>query len=51
MLAGLDGAVQDEINDLKIGTGSAILRPHNGLLAVFKPSLQLASTKRRLMSG
>nr|SAY44329.1 Uncharacterised protein [Serratia marcescens] len=36
MLAGLDGAVQDEINDLKIGTGSAILRPHNGLLAVFK---------------
>lgn len=36
MLGDLEKSVQDEINDLKVGTGSAILRPHNGLLAVFK---------------
>lgn len=36
LLAGLDKSVQDEIADLKNGTGSAILRPYNGVLAVFK---------------
>ncbi len=36
LLAGLDRSVQDEIADLKTGTGSAILRPYNGVLAVFK---------------
>ncbi|HBQ3999989.1 TPA: hypothetical protein L7076_004602 [Klebsiella pneumoniae] len=36
LLAGLDKSVQDEIADLKTGTGSAILRPYNGVLAVYK---------------
>ena len=36
LLAGLDKSVQDEIADLKTGTGSAILRPYNGILAVYK---------------
>lgn len=36
LLAGMDQSVQDEIADLKNGTGSAILRPYNGVLAVFK---------------
>ncbi|EPW4581429.1 hypothetical protein ACWLRC_001115 [Klebsiella pneumoniae] len=36
MLAGLGKPVQDEIADLKTGTGSAILRPYNGFLAVYK---------------
>ncbi|MFM4148482.1 hypothetical protein [Klebsiella quasipneumoniae] len=36
LLAGLDKSVQDEIADLKNGTGSAILRPYNGILAVYK---------------
>ncbi|MCQ0809930.1 hypothetical protein L1C77_27050 [Klebsiella pneumoniae] len=36
LLAGLDKSVQDEIAELKNGTGSAILRPYNGVLAVFK---------------
>ncbi len=36
LLAGLDKSVQDEIADLKNGTGSAILRPYNGVLAVYK---------------
>ncbi|HCI4281781.1 TPA: hypothetical protein NO555_005161, partial [Klebsiella variicola subsp. variicola] len=35
-LAGLEKSVQDEIADLKAGTGSAILRPYNGILAVYK---------------
>ncbi|QJW57008.1 hypothetical protein HL670_03905 [Serratia plymuthica] len=38
-LAGLEKPVQDEINDLKEGGGSALLRPYNGLLAVFKDSV------------
>ncbi|WP_411178322.1 hypothetical protein ACHQIY_07435 [Klebsiella pneumoniae] len=38
LLAGLDKSVQDEIADLKNGAGTTdtILRPHNGVLAVFK---------------
>ncbi|MEA4756327.1 hypothetical protein VBQ76_14195, partial [Klebsiella pneumoniae] len=38
LLAGLDKSVQDEIADLKnsAGTTDTILRPHNGVLAVFK---------------
>ncbi|WP_371338099.1 hypothetical protein [Klebsiella variicola] len=36
LLAGLGKSVQDEIADLKTGTGSAILRPYNGILAVYK---------------
>ncbi|EPY7203904.1 hypothetical protein ACXEIO_000762 [Klebsiella quasipneumoniae] len=36
LLAGLDKSVQDEIADLKTGTGSAILRPYRGVLAVYK---------------
>lgn len=39
LLAGLDKSVQDEINDLKTGGGSALLRPYNGLLAVFKDTI------------
>ncbi|ESN37030.1 hypothetical protein L365_02429 [Klebsiella pneumoniae MGH 19] len=38
LLAGLDRSVQDEIIELKNGAGTTdtILRPHNGVLAVFK---------------
>ncbi|ELW7386655.1 hypothetical protein [Yersinia intermedia] len=39
LLAGLEKSVQDEINDLKTGGGSALLRPFNGLLAVFKDAI------------
>lgn len=39
LLAGLEKSVQDEINDLKTGGGSALLRPYNGLLAVFKDAV------------
>jgi hypothetical protein len=35
-VAGLELSVQDEISNLKNGAGSAILRPYNGVLAVFK---------------
>ncbi|CUZ13958.1 Uncharacterised protein [Serratia marcescens] len=39
LLAGLEKPVQDEINALKTGGGSALLRPFNGLLAVFKDAV------------
>ncbi|NLU17933.1 MAG: hypothetical protein GXW94_19600 [Serratia liquefaciens] len=38
-LAGLEKPVQDEINELKAGGGSALLRPYNGQLAVFKDAV------------
>ncbi|HCI6722596.1 TPA: hypothetical protein NPP61_004059 [Klebsiella variicola subsp. variicola] len=59
LLAGLEKSVQDEIADLKAGTGSAILRPYNGVLAVFKDgsstvpvySVQPVAYAQKLMTG